>query len=264
MKFKAISFTQTVVFVWMASLVAISPAIRSQEQLGVYEQLDRYLEDGLMFTDENYQEVDLKAAINKPTVLALVYYECPGICTPLMNGLADVMKKSDMLANKDYQVFTVSFSHREKPFLAMNKKKTYVKLVEKGDLENGWRFFTGDSITIRRLLDNVGYQIKQEGGEYIHPATLIVLSPDGKITRYLHGTYFLPFDFKMAIIEASQGKSGPTINKVLKFCFSYDPEGQRYVLNITSISGSIILLAALIFLAYLLISGRKKRQTNNI
>ncbi len=252
-------------FAWslLYLIVFSSFHLKGQVQLGVYEQLDRYLEDGLIFTDEKYQQIDLKSAINKPTVLALVYYECPGICTPLMNGLADVMKKSDMIANKDYQVFMVSFSHTEKPFLAANKKKTYVKLVEKGDLDNGWRFFTGDSIHIRRLLDNVGYQIKQEGGEYIHPATLVVLSPDGKITRYLHGTYFLPFDFKMAIIEASEGKSGPTINKVLKFCFSYDPEGQRYVLNITSISGSIILLAALIFLIFLLKSNRK-RQSNNL
>lgn len=243
-------------------VLGVSVALKAQEQLGVYEKLDNFLEEGILFSDENYQQVDLKSAITKPTILALVYYECPGICTPLMNGLADVMKKSDMLAGKDYQVFMVSFSHTEKPFLAMNKKKTYTKLVEKGDLENGWRFFTGDSLNIRRLLDNVGYQIKQEGGEYIHPATLIVLSPDGKITRYLHGTYFLPFDFKMAVIEASQGRSGPTINKVLKFCFSYDPEGKRYVLNITSISGSIIILAALIFLAFLLITNRKRRSNN--
>lgn len=263
MKINLLKLQNTIALALLVLALYSSFALKGQDQLGVYEQLDRYLEDGLTFTDENYQQVDLKSAITKPTVLALVYYECPGICTPLMNGLADVMKKSDMLANKDYQVFTVSFSHKEKPFLAMNKKKTYLKLVEKGDLDNGWRFFTGDSINIRRLLDNLGYQIKQEGGEYIHPATLIVLSPDGKITRYLHGTYFLPFDFKMAIIEASKGKSGPTINKVLKFCFSYDPEGQRYVLNITSISGSIILLAALIFLAFLLISNRK-RQSNNI
>jgi protein SCO1/2 len=263
MKINRFNHKNTIVLVTFVFLMGISVAGRSQDQLGVYEQLDQYLQKGLIFTDENYQQVDLLSAINKPTVLALVYYECPGICTPLMNGLADVMKKSEMLPGLDYQVFMVSFSHTEKPFLAMNKKKTYTKLVDKGDLDNGWRFFTGDSLTIHRLLDNVGYQIKQEGGEYIHPATLIMLSPEGKITRYLHGTYFLPFDFKMAIIEASKGRSGPTINKVLKFCFSYDPEGKRYVLNITSVSGSIIILAALIFLTFLIITNRK-RQSNNI
>lgn len=263
MKINLFYVQNTIAIVVIMLVLGIKMPVKGQDQLGVYEKLDQFLEEGLIFTDENYQQVDLKAAIDKPTVLALVYYECPGICTPLMNGLADVMKKSDLLAGKDYQVFMVSFSHKEKPLLAMNKKKTYTRLVEKGDLDNGWHFFTGDSLSIRRLLDNVGYQVKQEGEQYIHPATLVVLSPQGKITRYLHGTYFLPFDFKMAIIEASKGRSGATINKVLKFCFSYDPEGKRYVLNITSVSGSIIILAALIFLSYLLISS-KKRQSKNI
>ena len=96
----------------------------------------------------------------------------------------------------------------------------------------------------------MGYKVKKAGEEYIHPGAIMVLSPEGKITRYLHGTYFLPFDLKMAVIEASEGKSGPTINKVLKYCFSYDPEGQKYVINITKISGSLI-----IFLSRLLVPG---------
>jgi protein SCO1 len=114
-------------------------------------------------------------------------------------------------------------------------------------------------VTIKRFIDNVGYKIKAEGQDWIHPATLLVISPDGKITRYLHGTYFLPFDFKMAIVEAGMGKSGPTINKVLKFCFSYDPEGQKYVLNITKISGSIILFLALALLGTLIVNNRRKK-----
>lgn len=235
----------------------------AEEKLGVYEQLDSYINERQVFTDEKFEKVDLRAAISKPTIIAMVYYECPGICTPLMNGLADVMKKSDLELGKDYEVFTISFSHTEKTDLAQNKKKTYEKLVGKGDTENSWRFFTGDSLTIKGFLDNIGYQIKQEGGEYIHPATLVVVSPDGKITRYLHGTYFLPFDMKMAIIEAGMGKSGPTINKVLKFCFSYDPEGQRYVLNITKISGTAILILAIGLFSFLLVSNRKKNKTNN-
>ncbi len=232
---------------------------RAQEELGVYEKLDSFLQDSLIFTDDQFEKVNLKNAVTMPTVVAMVYYECPGICTPLMNGLADVMSKSDLEVNKDYQVFTISFDHRENTTLARNKKKTYTNLVKHGDPQNGWRFFTGDSLMIRAFLNNVGYQIKQEGEEFIHPATLLVLSPGGKITRYLHGTYFLPFDFKMAIVEAGMEKSGPTINKVLDFCFSYDPEGKKYVFNTTRISGSIILLLALGMLAWLIRSGKKER-----
>jgi protein SCO1 len=231
----------------------------ASEELGVFEKLDDYIANDYFFTDEDFNRVNLLEAIDKPTVIALVYYECPGICTPLMNGLADVMKRSDQVLGKDYQTFMISFNHRETPVLANNKKKTYEKLVGEGDTDNSFRFFTGDSLTIKRFIDNVGYKIKAEGQDWIHPATLLVISPDGKITRYLHGTYFLPFDFKMAIVEAGMGRSGPTINKVLKFCFSYDPEGQKYVLNITKISGSIILFLALALLGTLIINNRRKK-----
>ena len=112
-------------------------------------------------------------------------------------------------------------------------------------------------------MDQVGFKVKKEGKEYIHPGTLIVISPKGKITRYLYGSdHFLPFDLKMAIAEAAEEKSGPTINKMLKYCFTYDPEGQKYVLNFTKISGSIILLLAILLLGTLVIKGRKHKKIN--
>ncbi len=246
----------------MLGLVVIfSTCVYAQEELGVYEHLDDYISDDLVFTDELYNEINLKQSIDKPTVISLVYYECPGICSPLLNGLAEAMDKTDIELGDDYQVYTISFSHIESPPLARKKKKTYQKLVSHGDTDNSWKFFTGDSITINRLLDQVGFKVKKEGKEYIHPGTLIVLSPSGKITRYLYGsTYFLPFDLKMAVLEAADERSGPTINKMLKYCFSYDPEGKKYVLNFTKISGSIILLIALVLLGTLVIRGRKRKN----
>lgn len=236
--------------------------LHGQAELGVYEHLDDYISDDLIFTDELYNEINLKESIDKPTIISLVYYECPGICSPLLNGLAEAMDKTDIQLGEDYQVYTISFSHTEKPPLASKKKNSYEKLVSHGDPINSWKFFTGDSVTISRLFDQVGYKVKKEGKEYIHPGTLIVISPKGKITRYLYGTtYFLPFDLKMAVVEAADEKSGPTINKMLKFCFSYDPEGQKYVLNLTKISGSIILIIALLLLATLIFKGRKKIKT---
>ncbi len=236
-------------------------SLKAQDELGVYEHLDEYISDDLIFTDELYNEINLKQSIDKPTIISLVYYECPGICSPLLNGLAEAMDKTDIEMGEDYQVYTISFSHTESPPLARKKKKTYQKLVRHGDTENAWKFFTGDSVTIDRLLDQVGFKVKKEGKEYIHPGTLIVISPKGKITRYLYGsTYFMPFDLKMAIAEAAEERSGPTINKMLKFCFTYDPEGQKYVLNFTKISGSIILLIAFVLLGTLVIRGRKRKN----
>lgn len=247
----------------LALLMAISIGSFADEKppdLGIYEHLDTFIPENITLTDENYNVVNLKDRIDKPTVIALVYYECPGICSPLLEGVADVITKAKIDLGTEYQVFTVSFDHEEKPKLAKDKKSNYSKLVKGKDVENGWTWFTGDSANIDRLLDALGYKVKKQGEEYIHPAAIMVLSPDGKITRYLHGTYFLPFDLKMAVIEASQGRSGPTINKVLQYCFSYDPEGKKYVMNITKISGSIIILLALSLLVGLIVSKRSRKR----
>ena len=258
---RSFNFLLTVFFLLFLSIMTSNSSF-GQDELGVYEHLDDYISNDLVFTDELYNEINLKESINKPTIIALVYYECPGICSPLLNGLADAMDKTDIQLGEDYQVYTISFSHTEKPPLAKKKKDSYEKLVRHGDPKNSWKFFTGDSVTISRLFDQVGFKVKKEGKEYIHPGTLIVLSPKGKITRYLYGTtYFLPFDIKMAIVEAADEKSGPTINKMLKYCFSYDPDGQKYVLNFTKILGSLILLIVIGLLVTLVIKGRTKIKT---
>jgi protein SCO1 len=247
----------------MAIAFLLSPLLsKAQEELGIYEHLDQYIPDNLVFVTENYDTVNLLQQIDKPTVIVPVYYECPGLCSPLLEGVAEVISSSPIEIGKDYQVFTISFNPAEKTRLAKEKKENYLKLVKhpKGDLQNGWIFHTGDSANISNLLNSLGYKIKKEGKEWIHPGAIIVLSPDGKITRYLHGTYFLPFDLKMAVIEASHGQSGPTINKMLQFCFSYDAEGKKYVFNITKVSGSIIILAAIGFFISLVVKSRKNRK----
>lgn len=235
-------------------------AVEDPPDLGIYENLDSILPNNITLTDENYEVVNLLEKIDKPTVIALVYYECPGICSPLLEGVADVITKAKIDLGTEYQVFTVSFDPEEKPRLAKDKKANYAKLVKGKDVENGWTWFTGDSVNVTRLLDALGYKVKKQGEEYIHPAALMVVSPEGKITRYLHGTYFLPFDLKMAVIEASEGRSGPTINKVLKYCFSYDPEGKKYVMNFTKISGSIIIFLALSLFVGLMISKKSRKR----
>lgn len=235
---------------------------KAQEELGIYEHLDSYIPENLVFVTENYDTINLKQKIDKPTVIVPVYYECPGLCSPLLEGVADVISKAPLEIGKDYQVFTISFNPDEKTRLAKEKKENYLKLLKnpKGDAEHGWIFHTGDSSNIANLLNSLGYKVKREGKDWIHPGAIIVLSPDGKITRYLHGVYFLPFDLKMAVIEASHGQSGPTINKMLQFCFSYDAEGKKYVFNITRVSGSIIILAALGFFFSLIFKTRKNKK----
>jgi protein SCO1/2 len=170
-----------------------------------------------------------------------------------MDGLADVITKSDLKIGIDYQVLTISFDPSENTELARKKKVNYMQLVNKEDAEKGWTFMTADSATISMLTNAAGFKYQKTGNDFVHAAVLIVLSPHRKITRYLNGTYFQPFEFKMAVVEASKGQAGPTINRILQYCYSYDPQGKQYVLNLTRVSGVLITFAAVVLFLVLAI-----------
>jgi protein SCO1/2 len=154
---------------------------------------------------------------------------------------------------------TVSFDPRDDAELAGHKKENYLKQLGPAFDKNAWRFLTGDPITTKRLADSVGFRFAKRGEDYVHAGAIMVLSPKGQVTRYFYGVTFLPFDVKMAVAEASAGRTGPTIARFLKFCYSYDPTGRRYYLNITRVSaGFTILLAAGFGIA--VVVTRKKRS----
>jgi len=164
-----------------------------------------------------------------------------------------------MELGKDYQILTISFNYNDTPEKAVEKKKNFLQRHSKAHSKD-WIYLTGDSANIYPLVNAVGFKFKKAGVDYIHAAVITIISPKGKITRYLYGTNFLPFDVKMAIVEAQKGIARPTINRVLEFCFSYDPEGRKYTLQVTRITGTIILFFALIFLFYLIIKSRRKSR----
>jgi protein SCO1/2 len=159
---------------------------------------------------------------------------------------------------KDYNVLTISFDPKDTPSIALDKKRNYLEIIKKDYHEESWRFLTGDDENINKLTDAVGFRFKKDGEEFIHSAALIVLSPNGKIIRYLYGITFLPFDLNMAVTEANQGRIGPTIRKALLFCYKYDPKGRKYALNVTRIAGTAIIIFAGAFFSYLTITGRKR------
>jgi len=228
-------------------------------EIGVEEKLNNYIPlDAYLFNIDG-DTVYLRDIYDKPTIINFVYYRCPGICSPLMDGLAEVIDKSDLVIGEDYQAITISFDPRESAMLAERKKNNYQNLMEKKDQAAiGWTFYTGDSANIAKLTDAVGFRYKAVGNDFIHSATLVITSPEGKITRYMNGIYFLPFELKMSIIDANEGKAGPTVNKVLQYCYSFDPEGQEYVLNITKVAGTIIVFMGLVIFLILVFTRKKK------
>jgi protein SCO1 len=235
---------------------------QNSNEVGVDEHLGVTIPLDLKFTGEANQQIYLKDIINKPTILTLVYFDCPGLCSPLLDGVSDVIEKADIELGKDYQVLTVSFNYNDTPEKAVQKKKNFLRLHSK-DHAKDWIYLTGDSLDIYKLANAVGFKFKKTGVDYIHPAVITILSPKGKITRYLYGTHFLPFDLKMAIIEAQKGLERPTINRVLEFCFNYDPAGKKYVLDVTKITGTIILFFSLLLLVIMLFRGRRAKKRLN-
>ena len=229
-------------------------------EIGIVEHLDEYLPKDIYLTDENNQRVKLTDLIDKPTIINWVYFRCPGICSPLMEGLAKVMDASDLIPGVDYQVLTISFDPKETIDLGIRKKNNYLNLVNKKDaIRKGWKFFVSDSASIVRGTNATGFKYKTTGNNFLHAASICVVSPKGKITRYLNGISFLPFDFKMAIVESSKGLSAPTINRIMQYCFSYDPIGKAYVLNVTKISGTLILFVAFLFFLVLIFKPKRKQ-----
>ena len=237
----------------------------NQIEIGVEEQLGKNIPLEVTFNDENGNPVNLGKFVHGPTVLALVYFSCPGICNPLMFELASVMNKSDLEPGYDYNVVAISIDEFENPEKAANKKKEMLSSFDKDISPDSWRFLTGSLENIKTVTNAAGFYFKREGAELRHAGALIFLDKNGKICRYLfpsytenHGYGILPFDFKMAVLEAGESKVSPTVARFLRFCFSYDTEGQKYALNFTRIFGAAILLFAGIF--FLIIKFKPKKE----
>ncbi len=231
---------------------------KDQQSLGIDQRLGRYVPLDLTFHDEKDHPVTLRQLIHTPTILVLVYYHCPNVCSLLLQNLADVLNKLPADPGKEYIALAVSFDETEKPSLALEKKKIYLKMIEKPFPKDAWRFLTGNKENIYPLADAVGFHFKRVGEDFEHPVALIILASDGKIVRYMYGEDPLPFDLKLALIEASQGKIGPAISKIARFCFSYDPKGKKLVFNMLKVTGIVTLFFALSFVVFLIFKGKRQ------
>ncbi|MGQ9819866.1 MAG: SCO family protein [Candidatus Kapaibacteriales bacterium] len=242
-------------------LINITHATTQRPEVGIVEKLGNKIPLDLVFTNSEGKKVQLGQLITKPTILMFVYYHCPGICSPLLTSVSETVDKLDLLPGKDYQLITISFDHKETYDKAKKWKNNHLKALERAINPNGWEFLVGDSASVYKLTDAIGFYFKPDtNGEFLHGAAVYAISKDGEISRYLFGTEFSPFDFKMAIIDAESGFVLPTVNRILKFCYSYDPSGRKYMFDITRIVGTLMLFSLAIFLLVLL---KKKRKNIN-
>lgn len=207
-----------------------------EQKIGTYEKLGKFVPLDIEFYNERGEKKTLGEHMSgKPTVISLNYFNCPGICGPQIDGLLKSLDKIELVEGREYKALTISFIPEDTPELALKSKKNHLHLIRKDFDQNAWSFLTSNNRDdLKKLTDTIGFEYKkiinkQGYVDYIHPAGLVVLSPEGKITRYLSGIKYLHFDLKMALLEASEGKVRPTIAKALAFCFSFDPENSKYV-----------------------------------
>ena len=256
----------------LASILAASASVAiaqpAQEkpaalrEVGYDQRLGEQVPLDLTFRDEAGRPVSLRSLFRgRAVVLSLVYYECPMLCTLTLNGLGSALSVLTFDVGRDFDVVTVSFEPKETAALAAAKKKAYLTRYRRPGAEEGWHFLTGDAPAIAALTSAVGFRYAwdAETRQYAHPAGLVVLTPDGRIARYMYGVEYAPRDLRLALVEASQRRIGNPVDTVLLYCYRYDPTRGRYaasVLRLVRLGGVVTVLG---LAAFVLVSLRRER-----
>lgn len=225
------------------------------QNIDVNEHLGETIPLDLQFTDHNGNEVTLRDYFGqeKPVLLTLAYYECPMLCTLVLNGVRDTADSLSWQPGEDYQIVTVSIDPRETPSLAESKHDMYLKSMEKNIPGDSWAFLVGDESQSKKLAEALGfnYYYVDKKDIYAHPAVSYVLTDQGKITRYLYGIKIPKRDLRLALTEGAEGRVGSTVDKVLLYCYQYNPDKDGYVLmagNVMRLGGAVTVVILGIFL----------------
>lgn len=264
-----------VVVLILACAVPVSAQLADQvpaqlEEVGVEEHLDAKLPMNLEFRDEYGAVVTLSDYFDgtKPVILTLNYYKCPMLCGLQLNGLLDGLIDLDWTPGQEFELVTVSINPLETPALANEKKQNYMKRYERPSAAKGWHFLTGREAEIRQLASTLGfgYTYDRETGEYAHAAAIFVATPDGRVARYLYGIEYPEKRLRLALLEASNGEIGSTIDQLILYCFHYDPESRRYspvAMNIMRLGGSATaLVLGLTIGGYWLREARRRKNSD--
>ncbi|MGH8015247.1 MAG: SCO family protein [Candidatus Zixiibacteriota bacterium] len=226
--------------------------------IDIIEHLGDKLPLELQFTDDMGSIVTLGEYFGKekPVLLSLGYYECPMLCNLVFNGISTGVKELGWTPGENFEIVSISIDPTETSALASAKKANYIKSVEIQGAENGWHFLVGEKSQSEALANAVGFKFYyvDERDEFAHAAAVYLISPDGTISRYLYGIQYTGRDLKLGLLEASEGKIGTTIDRIILYCFHYDPEAKSYVLfaqNIMKLGGLATVVVMSLFLGTL-------------
>jgi protein SCO1/2 len=233
---------------WQAPQTALPPALRN---IGIDQKLGQTIPVNLPFTDEAGRSVHLSEYFGqKPVLLVLVYYQCPMLCSQILQGVMHALRVVPFEVGKEFDVVVVSFDTKDTPELALAKKKLIVERYGKRGDPAGWHFLTGSESSIQALTKAVGfrYQWDQESQTFIHASGIMVLTPEARLARYFYGIEFPPKDLRLAFVEASKNKIGSPVDQLLLYCFHYDPSSGKYglmIFNILRAAGAMTVFGVL-------------------
>jgi len=249
----------------VAALAATAAPAGAQEQrpsvlreIGFDQRLGESVPLEIAFRDEQGRTVRLGDFFGRrPVVLSLNYYGCPMLCTVSLNGLASALNVLTYSAGREFEVVTVSFDPKETSDLAARKKTTYLERYKRPGAAEGWHFLTGDASSIDRLVRAVGFKYAWDADtkQFAHPAGIVVLTPQGTISRYLFGIEYAPKDLRFAVIESSEGRIGTPVDQLVLACYQYDPMTGRYgaaIMRIVRTAGALTVLALGFFVILML------------
>jgi len=237
--------------------------------IGIEEKLGEFIPLDLVFTNESGEEVTLQKYFEKgkPVLLNLIYFNCPSLCSLILNGVADGINDLTWTPGNQFTVLTVSIDHNEDHIIASQQKQAYLEMLNKDGIEDGWHFLTGSEENIRALSNAVGFNFKwsDEAQEYLHGSGIMFISPEGRISRYLYGVMYSELNIRNALFDAADGRVGSTVERIMLYCFTYDAESGSYTpyaVRIMKLGGVAMLLVLGLFLGIFWIRERKKSNSD--
>ena len=260
------------------SLAVLSSNFHAQAQLnrepealqdvGIIEHLGETIPLDTRFATSNGDSTSIGDLLEegKPVILNPLYYDCPMLCGLVIDGVLNVANQLEWSPGKDYTILSFSIDPTENHELAAEYKERYYTQLEKPKTDNGWYFLTSNKSNIEKMITAVGFEVNEieDTGEFAHTAAIIMLSPEGVITRYLYGIQYKAFDVRSALYESADGKIGSTLNKVIMYCYQYDPDTNSYApiaINIMKIGGLVTLIILGIFLGLLWLREKGLKHT---
>lgn len=208
------------------------------------QRLNETLPLDARFTDEAGRSVALGDYFtgNKPVVFAFVYYQCPMLCSQVMNGISSALKAVPFAPGKDFDVVLVSFDPRDTPAAAAEKKRAHMANWDAQASAGAWHFLTGEEASIRRVTSAAGFNYRwdEATGQFAHVSAVLVVTPDGRLSRYFYGVEYSPKELRMALVESGEGRVGSVMDELLLYCYHYDPSAGRYgviVMNLVRLGG---------------------------